>query len=408
MARVRYGVSPWADPRGSARRPTYPRLTDSFDVPVVIVGGGLTGAATAYGLAAAGIRVVLIEAGRVASGGTSAATGLILADPCGSYLDHEAAIGRRAARHVWQSTRRAALDCSAAIRRLAIKCGLGSLDRILYARTAEEGKRLARELQGRRAAGLDATAVTARGLAALGIQGAGGVRTRGHARVDPVRLCHGLARAAAVRGAGIFESSPATKIAVTRHGIDVVTARGTLSAQTVVIATGEPTRQYRALARHFDRRESYAVVTPPLPAAIRSTLRDRAVALEDAADPPHRLHWPSDDRILWSGADQPRTPERTHAKTIVQRTGQLMYELSLTLEAISGLMPEHGWIVPYARAVDGLPFIGPHRNYPHHFFALGLGQNVANSFLASRVLLRHRAGEPARGDEAFGFARFAR
>jgi hypothetical protein len=85
-----------------------------------------------------------------------------------------------------------------------------------------------------------------------------------------------------------------------------------------------------------------------------------------------------------------------------------MYELSLTLEAISGLLPEHGWIVPYARAVDGLPFIGPHRNYPHHFFALGLGQNVANSFLASRVLLRHWAGEPAKGDEAFGFTRFAR
>jgi glycine/D-amino acid oxidase-like deaminating enzyme len=408
MARVRYGVSPWADPRGSARRSTYPRLTGSFDMPVVIVGGGLGGAATAYAFAAAGIRVVLLEAGRLASGGTSSATGLILAEPHGTYLEHEAALGRRAARGIWQSTRRAALDASAAIRRLAIRCGLASLDRVVYARTPEEGKRLARELQGRRAAGLECTGVTARGLAALGIQGTTGLRTRGHARVDPVRLCHGLARAAAVRGAGIFESSAVTKIAVTRRGVNVVTARGTLSAQTVVLATGEPTREVRALARHFDRRESYAVMTPPLPATIRAVLRDHDLIVEDVEDPPHRLSWSADERIVWSGADQPRTPERAHAKILVQRTGQLMYELSLSVEPISGVWPEYGWIVPFTRAVDGLPFIGPHRNYPHHLFALGLGNNIANSFLASRLLVRHWTGKAAREDEAFGFARFAR
>jgi glycine/D-amino acid oxidase-like deaminating enzyme len=333
---------------------------------------------------------------------------LILAEPHGFYLDHEAAMGRRAARGIWQGTRRAALDGSAAIRRLAIRCGLAPLDRVVYARTPDEGKRLARELHGRRAAGLECTAVTARGLAALGLQGTTGLRTRGHARVDPVRLCLGLARAAAVRGAGVFESSPVTKVAVTRRGVNVVTPRATLAAQAVVLATGEPTSEFRALARHFDRREAYAVMTPPLPARIRTVLRDHEVVLQDVGDPPHRLYWSADERIVWSGADQPRTPERAHAKTIVQRTGQLMYELSLSLEPISGLLPDYGWIAPYTQATDGLPFIGPHRNYPHHLFALGLGQNIAHSFLAGRLLLRHWTGEPAREDETFGFARFPR
>jgi glycine/D-amino acid oxidase-like deaminating enzyme len=291
---------------------------------------------------------------------------------------------------------------------LTIRCGLAPLNRIVYARTADEGRRLARELQARRAAGLECTGVAARSLAALGIQGTSGLRTRGHARVDPVRLCHGLARAAAARGAGIFESSPVIKISATRRGVDVVTSHATLSAEAVVLATGEPTREFRALARHFDRRESYAVMTAPLPAAVRKAIRDHDIVLQDGGDPPHRLYWSGDERIIWSGADQPRTLERAHDKTIVQRTGQLMYELSLAVEPISGMLPERGWIVPYARAVDGLPFIGPHRNYPHHLFALGLGQNVANAFLASRVLLRHWTGEPDREDEAFGFTRFAR
>ena len=54
--------------------------------------------------------------------------------------------------------------------------------------------------------------------------------------------------------------------------------------------------------------------------------------------------------------------------------------LSLALPAISGTPPEFGWHAPWSRAVDGLPFIGPHRNYPHHLFALGLGTNPGENY----------------------------
>jgi hypothetical protein len=71
-----------------------------------------------------------------------------------------------------------------------------------------------------------------------------------------------------------------------------------------------------------------------------------------------------------------------------------MYELSLALPAISGVQPAYGWHAPWTRSVDDLPFIGPHRNYPHHLFALGLGANLATAFLASRILVRAVAGQP--------------
>jgi glycine/D-amino acid oxidase-like deaminating enzyme len=93
---------------------------------------------------------------------------------------------------------------------------------------------------------------------------------------------------------------------------------------------------------------------------------------------------------------------------LIQRTGQLMYELSLQLPAISGVQPERGWRTPYAVTADGLPFIGPHRNYPRHLFALGLGSNPAASFLASRILLRQYLGQAEKADEHFGFSRLAR
>jgi glycine/D-amino acid oxidase-like deaminating enzyme len=151
---------------------------------------------------------------------------------------------------------------------------------------------------------------------------------------------------------------------------------------------------------------SYAVVTEPLPAAVRQETGRRSAAERDSADPPHLLRWLREDRVLFSGADQPPVPIRAREKTLLQRTGQLMYELSTVYPAISGLQPEWAWDFARYESVDGLPFIGLHRNFPRHLFALAGGRHGAGfAWLAARVLLRQYLGDPAKGDEFFGFSR---
>ena len=90
----------------------------------------------------------------------------------------------------------------------------------------------------------------------------------------------------------------------------------------------------------------------------------------------------------------------------MQRTGQLMYELLTTYPVISGLRPEFGWDVPYGDTTDGLPYIGAHRNYPHHLFALGgNGHSVTDAFLAARLLTRAVLEKPEKNDQVFGWTR---
>ena len=68
--------------------------------------------------------------------------------------------------------------------------------------------------------------------------------------------------------------------------------------------------------------------------------------------------------------------------------------------------PAFGWAADYARTADGLPYLGPHRNYPWHLFAFGdSSQSVTGAYLASRVLLRHYFEEMDPADEVFGFHR---
>jgi glycine/D-amino acid oxidase-like deaminating enzyme len=83
-----------------------------------------------------------------------------------------------------------------------------------------------------------------------------------------------------------------------------------------------------------------------------------------------------------------------------------MYELLTMYPEIAGLRPEFGWDVSYGETADGVMYVGPHRNYPHHLFALGGNSNsVTGSFLAARILARAASGEPAKGDEVFGWTR---
>jgi glycine/D-amino acid oxidase-like deaminating enzyme len=91
---------------------------------------------------------------------------------------------------------------------------------------------------------------------------------------------------------------------------------------------------------------------------------------------------------------------------LVQRTGQLMYELSVMYPAISGALPEWSWSYAHEGTADGLPFVGTHRNFPRHLFSLGGGRHgVGVSWLAARLLVRQFLGEPSKGDELFGFSR---
>src|SRR5688572_18888369 len=117
---TKYGRSPWVDSFPKSRVPSYPRQRGAMQASVVVVGGGLTGCATAYAFAASGVEVVLVEADQVGRGGTCLSAGWIGADPGVSFVDTEQALGRPAARDAFRSWRRAALDFAALIRRLDI------------------------------------------------------------------------------------------------------------------------------------------------------------------------------------------------------------------------------------------------------------------------------------------------
>jgi glycine/D-amino acid oxidase-like deaminating enzyme len=328
-------------------------------------------------------------------------------EPGADFLAVEKRLGRREARYVWQAWRRAALDFAALLRRLDIKCHLEPAAAHTVALSADQAARLTRDHKARKDAGLDASLTNRRAIQQeLALDAPAGLRSREGATLDPYRAAVGLAAAAASRGALIFEASPVTKVTFTRKYADVFTGGGSIRTTRVIVATGTPTALYRSLVRHFWLKRRYLVLTEPVPAKIRQAMGSRDLVLTDTHTPPRLIRWVEDARLLVSGADSDIVADRVREKTIIQRTGQLMYELSTMYPDISGLMPAFGWDTDYALTGEALPYIGAHRNFPFHLFAFGDSSlGVTGAYFASRLFLRQHLGEATPQDEAFGFLR---
>ena len=197
----------------------------------------------------------------------------------------------------------------------------------------------------------------------------------------------------------------ATKVRAGARQVDVALDGGLVRAQTVIVTTGTATAEFKPLRRHFKPREQYLVLTEPVPAAIRKQLAERDVTISDTATPRHRVRWTRDDRLLVAGATRTRRRRGNATRVLVQRTGQLMYELLMMYPAISGLQPEYGWERLTARPPTGSCTSA--RIATIRAICLRSGRRFdhrARSWRRACSRVR-RAGEPDKHDEVFGWTR---
>ena len=141
MAKLRIGRPVWLARRGRPSR-TYPILRGETTADVVVIGGGVTGAAVAWRFSEAGLRVVVLEAARVGAGSTGASTALLMQEPDDDFRELTRRYGRRATRRIWQLSELATREFVRTLRRLAIPCDLVPCDSVYVATERDAGKHL--------------------------------------------------------------------------------------------------------------------------------------------------------------------------------------------------------------------------------------------------------------------------
>jgi glycine/D-amino acid oxidase-like deaminating enzyme len=405
--RLRSGRPIWLS-QGSQQKQSFPSLQKHQKVEVAIVGGGFTGALTAIAFAEAGVSTILLEAGRVGCGSTAASSALLLHEPDKGLAELIDRYGAAASERIWQLSRDAVSDLTLTLRRLRTRCDLVQRDAVYYATNAEAAAQLRDEHRLRTKSGFGAEWLTPSQLRDLtGIAGHGALRTTRNAQFDPYKACLGLLRAGTASGAQIFERSRVSRIERLRHGVRLHTSRARVDASAVVIATGYATPYFRPLAGRFRMYRTHVLATASLTEKQRRELGLGQVMVWDTERPYHYARWTADHRLLLGGGDRPVRAGRRRDVEFTAATSELRKDFETLLPALANLRTATAWEGRFAMTPDSLPYIGPHRRYPKHLFALGYGGNgMTFSALAARMLLEQWQGKRSADHHLFAFGRF--
>lgn len=404
--RLRVGRPLWVPDSGEVQH-RYPTLSGQYDTAVAIVGGGMTGALVAQAFASAGIATTVLEGALVGRGSTAASSALLLKEPDCELTQLTKRYGARASRRSWELSRQSVDQLVAMLKRLRIDCDLNKQDAVYYATTAQAAERLRHECELRARSGFDAEWLRPAQLRGLtGIAGHGAILSKGNAQFDPYRACIGIFRAASAAGAKVFERSEVRRIEKAHNGVRIRTRRGTIHAERVVIATGYATPQFRPLAGRFRMYRTYVLATEPIDRAQREDVGLSDLMVWDTERPYHYARWTPEHRLLLGGEDRlvKAGQRRRQQSTAAARDLRAYFEARLP--ALATVRTECIWEGLFAMTPDSLPYIGPHRRYPGHWFALGYGGNgMTFGFLAARLLLERWRGLKSRDHAWFEFAR---
>ena len=305
-------------------------------------------------------------------------------EPDRDFTDLARRFGPAATKAIWRTLAGATRAVAKTIRALKLDVDLCECDSLYFTTKAANVERLRKELRARKSAGLPGRWLSPNALyRKTGMTAQGAIATTGNAQVNPIRACHGFLAAAAQRGARIFERSKARGVKVSKTGVEVRTAGGTISAARIVVATGYATPEFSGLVGRFKMKDTYVAATRRVRAG-----RGHGVMAWDTDRPYHYLRWSDDGRLLFGGEDTVHRTAKGSRRRISNARERLRKYLASVYPNLADERIEYSWEGLFAETPDGLPYIGEHSRYPNHLFALGYGGNgMTASFMAAQILL---------------------
>ncbi|HYF25052.1 MAG TPA: FAD-binding oxidoreductase, partial [Baekduia sp.] len=194
----------------TSETPGYAALDRPLDVDVAVLGAGIAGLTTALLLKNAGVRVAVLEAGRVGGGVTGHTTAKVTAQHGLVYDTLRSSFGADGARAYAEANLAAVDVMERIVREHHIDCAWDRRPSYVYTEQASQVSQLEQEVEAARAAGLPATYTEETELP-WPVRAA--VRFDDQAQFHPHSYCLALARAVDGDGSQVFEHTRALDVA---------------------------------------------------------------------------------------------------------------------------------------------------------------------------------------------------
>ncbi len=371
--RLHGSTEPWWVEEAGRSEPA-PRLEETVEADVAIVGGGLTGFWTALAVLERkpAARVVVLEASRCGDG-ASARNGGFLHGYWASLPRLVDVLGAEDALQVARS----ANGIVAAVRALGEDVWLEEGGLLLVSTSVGHDEPVRRAIAVAEKLGVPEEAVLVRreDVPVRSPVFREAVRFRDGATVQPGRLLHAVRNAALRAGARLHEVTPVTAIENGR----VRTPLGSVKAEEIVVATNAWASAWRPTARRLAVAKSAIVLTEPVPDLAARIGWEGREAVMDGRRFLSYFRTTNDGRVLMGSASGS-----------MSRAEHLLRTL---LPGLDDVRVAHRWWGAIDISSDRFPFFGTVPGTHVHFGAGYTGNGVGPSWLGGQLLAALTLGE---------------
>ncbi|MBI5134006.1 MAG: FAD-binding oxidoreductase [Candidatus Taylorbacteria bacterium] len=356
-----------------------PLLQGTIEADAAIVGGGLCGVVTAYLLAKAGKKAVILEKKKVGGGATEYTTAFLTQVIDTDIGDLREMFGDGKAALVLESHRKAIDLAEGIARENGIECEFRRVPSFSYANDDIEREGLLAEAKAAEGMPIDIEFLEDD---ALGFPNRGYLRADGQAKFHPLKYLSKVLDAAKRLGVEVYEDSEVLDI--TGKGPYVVeTAEGSVIAGKVIVASYGPLKKKLYFKKAF--YDSYVIEAEVPSGAFPEGI------YEDNMEPYHYFRvdpMGEKDRIIIGGEDHRSDVPVDELKSFA---ALIEYAEGLFAGVPHGIVRR--WKGPIVEPVDGLAFIGPHKD-PNIYYATGFsGNGMTYSHIAASIITDHITGK---------------
>ena len=371
--------------------PEFSPLRENIECDVCIVGAGIAGLTTAYHCAKAGQRVVVLDDGPVGGGETGRTTAHLVTALDDRYYELEHMHGEEGARLACDSHTSAIARVDEIVRREGIDCDFTRLDGWLFLGGGDDEKKLDKEFDAARRAGIAELERHPR-VPGLAFDTGPCLRFPKQAQFHPLRYLAGLVRCIVRDGGRIFTGTHAEEMkgGPSAH---VKCADGpTVRAKHVVVCTNTPVNDWVTIHTKQAPYRTYVIGARVPRGAVPPIL------LWDTPDPYHYVRLlqgaaPAGDgeqEVLIVGGEDHKTGQQDDAEERFRRLEAWMRERFPGAGAV-----EYRWSGQIMEPVDYLGFIGRNPgDEPNVYIATGDSGNgmthgTIAGMLISDLILQH-------------------
>jgi glycine/D-amino acid oxidase-like deaminating enzyme len=381
----------------------YPKLLENKQCDVVIIGGGISGALTAYYCTQAGIDCILVDGRTIGLGSTCASTSLLQYELDIPLYKLKKIVGEYKAVRSYQLCGEAIDKLLALMNRVGFS-EYAKRESLFFSLHHNEKEMLQKECTARKQAGFNVELLSAGEIKKnYNLEAAFGILSEKGATSNAYLFTHALIQYCLTSGLKVFDRTGIKKLKQNNNKMVLETEDGfSLVCDRIVNATG-----YEVI--HFIDKKivnldcTYAIISESY--AEKNEMWKNRVMMWSTDDPYLYLCSTNDNRVMIGGRDESFVTMKTMYALLNKKARMLEKDVKKCFPLLP-FKKEFAWSGVFGKTKDSLPYIGNYPKTPNIFYALGFGGNgITFSLVAAEIITDLLLGRKNEDAALFSFSR---